>query len=88
MIEQVEVQEALNERLIELRGKNPGFSMRAFSKRLGISSSALSEILSGKRKISKKMAAKIATRMDLTPEEIVLKGLGVPKEQMKTEKWG
>lgn len=58
----------LNEEFVSLRAKNPSYSLRAFAKRLQLSPSALSEILNGKRKISRNMAAKLADRLMLTPE--------------------
>lgn len=63
------VQIILNEKLLELQQKNPRLSYRYFAQKLGISSGALSEILSGKRKISAKMAKKIADRLHLTPSD-------------------
>ena len=59
----------LHQKFLELNAKNPGFTKRAFSKKLGISSGALSEILSGKRKISRKMANKLALSLGLDPSE-------------------
>jgi uncharacterized protein (TIGR02147 family) len=43
--------------------------MRAFSRKLGISSAALSEILSGKRQVSRKLAERISNRLMLSPVE-------------------
>lgn len=57
----------LNQKFLELRAKNPRLSHRYFAERLGISSGALSEILKGKRKISRKLAQKIAARLLLDP---------------------
>jgi uncharacterized protein (TIGR02147 family) len=52
---------------MELKAKNPRLSHRYFAEKLGISSGALSEILKGKRKISPKLAKKIAARLHLDP---------------------
>ena len=49
--------------------KNPSYSLRAFSSRLGIQVSALSEILNGKRVISKKMGLRILLGLGLSPIE-------------------
>jgi hypothetical protein, TIGR02147 len=48
---------------------NPRYSLRAFAKALGISHPLLSLILSGRRKLSRKSAAKIAEKLSLSFEE-------------------
>ena len=52
-----------------LKEKNPAISLRAFSKRIEVSHSALSEILSGKRRLTKKMALRILDKLNLTDEQ-------------------
>ncbi len=69
MKEQVAIQNLLNEALMNLRIKNSNYSLRAFANRLDISPSALSEILRGKRKVSKQLAEKLANRLHLSPME-------------------
>jgi len=49
---------------------NPAFSMRAFSKKIGISSGALSEILQNKRRVTKQTAKKILSNLFFSPHEI------------------
>lgn len=49
--------------------KNPAWSQRAFAKKLGVSSGALSEMMKGKRSISPKMKTKIASVLQLSPLE-------------------
>lgn len=49
--------------------KNSHYSLRAFAKFLEISPSSLSEILSGKRGISKNRATRIAEKLSLCPEQ-------------------
>jgi uncharacterized protein (TIGR02147 family) len=61
------VQLMLNQKLMELQEKNPRLSHRYFAQKLGISSGALSEILKGKRKVSAKLASKLAARLNLDP---------------------
>ncbi|MGZ5278627.1 MAG: DUF4423 domain-containing protein [Pseudobdellovibrionaceae bacterium] len=61
------VQLILNQKLLDLKSKNPRLSHRYFAQKLGLSSGALSEILKGKRKVSVKLAAKIAERLNLDP---------------------
>jgi uncharacterized protein (TIGR02147 family) len=48
---------------------NPRYSLRAFAKALGISHPLLSLVLSGKRKLSKKSALKVAEKLPLLPYE-------------------
>lgn len=50
--------------------KNPRFSVRAFAKKLGVSNSALSEILRGKRKVSLQKALLYAGKIRLPEREI------------------
>ncbi|MGE0764301.1 MAG: TIGR02147 family protein [Bdellovibrionales bacterium] len=45
------------------------YSLRAFSQRVGISNSFLSEVLSGKKTISMELAFKIAVKLNLTDTE-------------------
>lgn len=49
--------------------KNPRYSLRAFARSLGVSSGQLSEILSGKRPLSHKLARRISIALALTEEE-------------------
>lgn len=63
------IQLFLKQKILEMQVKNPRLSNRYFAQRLGISSGALTEILQGKRNVSKKMAAKIAQRLQLGPSE-------------------
>jgi uncharacterized protein (TIGR02147 family) len=67
--DQIAVQKLLQREFAELRSKNPRISVRAFSKRLGLSAGALNEILKGERRVSAKMAAKIAERLLLSPSD-------------------
>ena len=69
MKEQITIQRLLSRKLTEARFKNTSYSLRAFSRKLGLSSSAVSEILNGKRMISAKLADRIVTRLSLDPEE-------------------
>lgn len=69
MQEQLAIQKLLNTKLAEIRVKNPSYSMRAFAKKTGLTSSALSEILRGKRRVSKDLAERIARRLCLAPDQ-------------------
>lgn len=50
--------------------RNPNFSMRAYARKIGMPQSALSEIFSGKRPLTKKSAYKILQGLDKDPNEI------------------
>lgn len=69
MNHQAYVQTILNKKLVEFRSKNPSFSIRALAKKLGLQPSATNEILKGERRISHKIAEKIADRLLLDPTE-------------------
>lgn len=49
--------------------RNPSYSQRAFAKRLGLSSGAMSSLMGGKRKVSKKLAERITENLALNPVE-------------------
>jgi len=60
----------LTSKLAEIRLKNPSYSLRAFSMKLGVSAATLSLILAGKRKASAKLVRKIGQRLCLPPDEM------------------
>jgi uncharacterized protein (TIGR02147 family) len=62
------VQIVLNQAFHDLKAKNPRLSNRYFARKIGISSGALSEIMKGKRKVSEKLALRIAERLQLDPK--------------------
>jgi uncharacterized protein (TIGR02147 family) len=66
---QAALQRYLQTRFLELQAKNPSFSLRAFAKKLDLSPSALSELLRGHRHGSRKLAARLASRLLLDPQE-------------------
>lgn len=66
---QIAVQEVLQKKFHELRQKNPSYSLRAFAKKTELSSGALSQILNGKRRVSFKIAQRLATRLAIDPQE-------------------
>jgi len=59
----------LKKSLREKKSKNNGYSLRAFARDLGVSSTALSDVLSGKRNFSQKNAQKISERLCFSPEQ-------------------
>lgn len=67
--DQTYLQKILLEDFSQRKVKNPSFSVRAYSKKLKISHSALSEILGGKRQVGLKVAERIADILMLDPQE-------------------
>lgn len=61
--------ETLNRLFNEYKAKNPSFSLRAFARRLDIPPSALSYLLKGKRRLTARMADKLAAQLHLSPSE-------------------
>lgn len=60
----------LQEQLIIRCRKNPSYSLRSFAKHLSVSHSALTEMLSGKRAITKKSMEKLGLALGLSLAEI------------------
>lgn len=61
----------LKQKYKNAKARNPSYSMRAFSEKLGIGRGDISELISGKRKISKKRALKISEKLELTSNETI-----------------
>ena len=66
---QLAIQNTLNEALIAFRLRNPSFSLRALARKLDISPAAVSEILNGKRPVTRKVAQKVVMRLGLDPKK-------------------
>lgn len=62
------VRRVLITELLQAQARNPNYSMRAYARRLGLPQSALSEIISAKRKITAQYAKKIVQALDLSPQ--------------------
>lgn len=69
MNEQLAVQTLLQRKFAELQSANPRYSLRSFSRKVGMNPGALSGILNGKRNVSAKLAERIAERLLLDPQE-------------------
>lgn len=65
---QLEVTKVLQDGFNEIRARNPQYSLRAYAKKLGLSSAALSEIMNGRRRVSGKIAERIASALMLDPK--------------------
>jgi uncharacterized protein (TIGR02147 family) len=69
MKEQIAIQSLLQKKFSELQASNPRYSLRAFSRKVGLNPGALSGILNGKRNVSSKLAVRIAEKLLLDPQE-------------------
>jgi len=86
----------LCEELAKRQTKNPSYSLRAFAKSLGVSVTTLSEVINGKRVLSKSSLIKIVDRLYITPEErpsFLLSAMGInsghisKNDQSEKKKW-
>lgn len=69
MVNETNYRHYLQGELVRRISANPRYSQRAFAKSLGLSPGELSEILSGKRRLTLKKALKIAKSMGLNSHE-------------------
>lgn len=63
------IQTVLTREFTRAKERNPAFSQRAFAKRVGLSSGAMSSLMSGQRRISKKLAKRLLDNLALNPVE-------------------
>lgn len=59
----------LKQRYLERRRRNPAYSLRAFARQLGIPAGRLSEFMSGKRNMTKEVALKVESSLQLDPTQ-------------------
>lgn len=59
----------LKQKHAEIRVRNPRFSMRSFAAKLGMSAGALLGLMKGERLLSDSYAERIATSLNLSPED-------------------
>lgn len=79
----MQTESLLKKEFIRRKSKNPSYSLRAFSQSIGIPSGRLSEILNGKRRLTKAYAGKILNnlRLDLVERKKWQNAIaGVPSE--------
>jgi len=60
----------LQQELTRRTEENPRFSARAFAKQLAIDPSSFIQIINGKRTLTDKMCLRLASKMDLSPQEL------------------
>jgi Mn-dependent DtxR family transcriptional regulator len=64
----LQIQSLLLNELTERKNRNPAYSLRALARDLGISVTALSDVLAGKRQFSRKNVSKVISALHLSPE--------------------
>lgn len=62
-------QKRLREELMARVDRNPRYSIRSFAQALGLQSSALSQIMAGKRAVSTKVLDRLLSRLEMNPGE-------------------
>lgn len=66
------------------KAQNSSFSLRAFGKKIGVSSGALTEILQGKRRVTRATAVRILENLNFSGEEIKMFVDGKVKKSART----
>ncbi len=74
----------LQKQFTERCKRNARYSLRAFAKTLDLDASSLSQILSGKRKLSKKGIQNICDKLSASPKELQIFGL-IEKKKNETD---
>lgn len=64
------LRDLLNQELAQRKERNPSYSLRAFSKALGVNVTALSMAMSNQRPLSKKKILKIASHLNLSTMQL------------------
>ena len=84
-----EFQQILIRELARRRERNPAYSARAFAQSLGLSNGAISEILSGQRKLSLNATLELVPKLKLPNIELrrLLGILGEPAPRKKFKGW-
>ncbi len=70
MNSQNKIQEILQEKFRQMQNRNPRYSLRSFSQKIGMSPGSLSQILNGKRKVSKNLSREILTKLSVSRQEV------------------
>lgn len=80
-------QQALRAHLLERQIRNPNYSLRSLARKIGMSPTLLSQLLSGQRRLTVRSAEKIAAGIDLSPAQsaVLLSGVGKQTGSMKRE---
>lgn len=83
MVDGTELRRLLQSTFLKKQAANSRYSLRAFARHLEMSPSAVSEIIRGKRQISRKLAERLADRMGVGSEEWerIFKGKAIDKKR-------
>ncbi len=87
-MEQEALQRVLKEAYFKQKLKNSSYSLRAFSRKLKMQPSAVSEIMKGKRRVSGKLASRIVQHLSLHPKDakrVLSLFSGTPKDDASVE---
>lgn len=76
---QTELRQIMTNELSRLKSRNESYSLRAFARKLDLVPSAVSEIMSGKRPISRRFAMKILSQLAVHPAESNRIVSGIPQ---------
>ena len=68
-VDQKDVSTILKKYLFKVKEKNAAFSMRSLARKVDMNSGAVSQIISGKRKISIDLAQRFAAALEMGPED-------------------
>ena len=77
----------LRREYLKRRNKNVAFSLRAFARVLKVPSGRLSEIFSGKRKLTIQLAESIAQRLGMSPQEKERFLKSLPQNGVRNRTW-
>lgn len=69
MEEQLAIQTLLRDNLLLAQSRNPKYSLRSYSRKVGVHVGALSSILNGKRNVSKDLAERITRKLLIDPQK-------------------
>lgn len=75
---------ALREYFAKTLVKRPEYSLRAFARHVSLSPTHLSEVLSGKRSFTRKIASRVFSRLNLTQQEIDSLLRSLPEKQTRS----
>lgn len=70
MDQNIDYRQFIRSAISEKSARNPAYSMRAFAKKVGLSASHLSRVLSGEKDLSLEAAFKVAVEMGLIDDQI------------------
>jgi uncharacterized protein (TIGR02147 family) len=88
MENQIYFQQILAKKLMEIKERNPNYSLRSFAKSLDIHPAALSEFINGKRNFSSKKIIHLSQKILLNPQDLnslKLKMLSINKNNLSIE---